>query len=46
MGDVVTGVVDRGEEDEYRFSFDPSSMAVETVEFQIVKKTSKLTLDA
>ena len=31
----MAGMVDRGEEDGYRFSFDSSSMAVETVEFQI-----------
>ena len=35
MGSVMTGVINRGKEDEHRFSFDSSSMAVKTVKFQI-----------
>jgi len=35
MGGVMTGVIDRGKEDGHHFSFDSSSMAVKTVEFQI-----------
>ncbi len=31
----MTGVIDRGKEDGHQFSFDSSSMDVETIEFQI-----------